>query len=82
LSTESQNRRLLVVSDMHLGRDCKEITGFSRNVRPDQEFDRAFTDMLDLYTLGKEREWRLVLAGDFIDFVEVVVAPAKQGPWI
>ncbi|MBK6689007.1 MAG: metallophosphoesterase [Deltaproteobacteria bacterium] len=80
MSTESQNRRLLVVSDMHLGRDCKEITGFIRNVRPDQEFDRAFTDMLDLYTLGKEREWRLVLAGDFIDFVEVVVAPAKQGP--
>lgn len=72
-------RRLLVVSDMHLGRDCKEITGFNAP-RPDAKFDQAFIDMLDHYTSAREEEWRLVLAGDFVDFVEVVVAPAAQGP--
>jgi UDP-2,3-diacylglucosamine pyrophosphatase LpxH len=74
-------RRLLVVSDMHLGRDCKEITGFQRNVRPDDKFDQAFVDLLDHYTAGRESEWRLVFAGDFIDFVEVVVVPEAQGPF-
>ena len=32
--TRVKKRRLLVTSDMHLGRDCKEITGFKRT-RPD-----------------------------------------------
>ncbi len=74
-----RKRRLLVVSDMHLGRDCKDITGFSRTTRPDDKFDQAFIDMLDHYTSAREREWRLIFAGDMIDFVEVVVVPAK-GP--
>lgn len=73
-------RRLLVVSDMHLGRDCKEITGFNRTQRPDDKFDQAFVDMLDLYTKEDASGWRIVFAGDFIDFVEVVVAPARHGP--
>ncbi len=71
-------RRLLVLSDMHLGRDCNAITGF-RHTRPDADFDQSFIDLLDYYTLGKEKDWRLVVAGDFIDFVEVVVVPGKQG---
>lgn len=72
-------RRLLVVSDMHLGRDCNDITGFDAK-RPDSKFDQAFIDMLDHYTSARETEWRLVLAGDFVDFVEVVVVPAVHGP--
>lgn len=73
-------RRLLVLSDLHLGRDCRAITGFEGSVRPDPGFDVAFIDMLDLYTGGRESEWRLVFAGDFIDFVEVVLVPDEKGP--
>ena len=80
MSESHRRRRLLVVSDMHLGRDCKEITGFQRTAKPDEKFDQAFIHMLDHYTSAREQEWRLVLAGDFIDFVEVVVVPAAQGP--
>ncbi|MBI2378900.1 MAG: metallophosphoesterase [Deltaproteobacteria bacterium] len=57
---------------MHVGRDQKPITGFAQG-RPNPDFDRAFLDLLDYYTLGKEAEWKLILAGDFIDFMEVVV---------
>lgn len=71
---------MIVVSDMHIGRDCKEITGFAGTQRPNPEFDRHFIDMLDFYTLGKESEWKLVIAGDFIDFMEVVVTPKGEGP--
>lgn len=63
---------------MHLGRDCKEITGFKR-ARPDPEFDQALIDMLDFYTSAREEEWRYVIAGDFIDFIEVVVVPEVHG---
>ena len=45
----------------------------------DPEFDQAFIDLLDFYTSEDPTEWRLVLAGDFIDFVEVVVVPQAQG---
>src|SRR5215470_17830244 len=75
---ETDKRRLLITSDMHLGRDCKEITGFKRT-RPDPEFDQALIDMLDFYTSAREEEWRYVIAGDFIDFIEVVVVPEAQG---
>ncbi len=71
---------MIVVSDMHIGRDCKEITGFAGTLRPNPEFDRHFIDMLDFYTLDKEEEWKLVIAGDFIDFMEVVVTPRGEGP--
>jgi UDP-2,3-diacylglucosamine pyrophosphatase LpxH len=74
-------RRLLIVSDMHLGRDCKEITGFAERARPNPEFDQGFIEMLDHYTSAREKEWRLVFAGDFIDFVEVVVVPGSKGPY-
>jgi UDP-2,3-diacylglucosamine pyrophosphatase LpxH len=74
------SRRLLVLSDLHLGRDCNTITGFADDVRPSQDFDQAFVDLLRRYTAGVEDQWRLIFAGDFIDFVEVVVVPEEAGP--
>ena len=71
-------RRLLILSDLHVGRDCKEITGFS-DVRPDPKFDQAFIDLLDHYTKDEESSFRLVLGGDFVDFMEVVVVPGSTG---
>ncbi len=78
-SSSPKPRLTLVVSDMHLGRDCNTITGFTSR-RPNPEFDRAFIDLIELYTSGKEADWRVVFAGDFIDFVEVVVRPDAQHP--
>lgn len=71
-------KKLLILSDMHVGRDCKEITGFNQP-RPDPEFDQAFIDLLDYYTADKEEEFKLILGGDFIDFMEVVVVPEQRG---
>ena len=78
-SSPTDPRLVLVVSDMHLGRDCNTITGF-RSRRPNPEFDQAFIDLLDLYTESRESDWRVVFAGDFIDFVEVVVRPDADTP--
>ncbi|NJK88193.1 MAG: hypothetical protein HC923_01565 [Myxococcales bacterium] len=80
IDDELRAPRLLILSDLHLGRDCKAITGFRGSARPDADFDRAFIDMLGHYTAGKELEWKLILAGDFIDFVEVVLVPDEKGP--
>ena len=71
-------RRLLILSDLHVGRDCNLITNFNQ-VRPNPEFDQAFVDLLTHYTAGQESEWKLVLGGDFIDFMEVVVVPGRRG---
>ncbi len=73
-------RRLLIVSDMHLGRDPRPITGFSHSHRPTPEFDENFVALVDHYTGGSEPTWRLVLGGDCIDFVEVVVRPEAETP--
>ena len=71
-------RRLLIVSDLHAGRDCKDITGFKQN-RPGPAFDNAFIAMIDYYTEGCEDQWKLLLGGDIIDFIEVVVVPEAHG---
>ena len=78
-SRATEPRQVLVVSDMHLGRDCNTITGFNSR-RPNPEFDQAFVDLIDLYTRDEESRWRIVFAGDFIDFVEVVVRPDASNP--
>ena len=62
-------RRLLIVSDLHAGRDCKDITGFKQN-RPGPAFDNAFIAMLDYYTEGCEDQWKLLLGGDIIEFID------------
>jgi UDP-2,3-diacylglucosamine pyrophosphatase LpxH len=73
-------RRLLILSDLHVGRDCNLITNFNQ-VRPNPEFDQAFVDLLAHYTAEQESDWKLILGGDFIDFMEVVVVPGRRGPF-
>lgn len=69
-------RKLLVVSDLHLGRDAAAITG-GAGARPDDSFDQAFIELLDVYTSAQESKWRLILNGDVLDFVELVITPAR-----
>lgn len=79
-SDQPRERNILVISDIHLGRDPRPITGFSESHRPTPEFDENFVAMLRHYTEGEEHQWRLVLGGDFLDFVEVVVRPGQDTP--
>jgi UDP-2,3-diacylglucosamine pyrophosphatase LpxH len=71
---------LLVLSDIHLGSD---LVQHSRPLAPARGIaglrrDRELSALLDWYRERAEggRPWRLVIAGDFIDFVGMSVSPA------
>ena len=62
---------LLVFSDVHLGSDLNECT---QNVtRRSPSIDRDLVLFLSHYRREKPRgdRWRFVIAGDFIDFIQV-----------
>lgn len=61
---------LLVLSDVHLGSDIAE--GAKNPTRRSERVDRDLVRLLDHYR-AQERRWRLVIAGDFIDFIGMTV---------
>jgi UDP-2,3-diacylglucosamine pyrophosphatase LpxH len=67
----------LVFSDVHLGSDVNEVSPRGR-VRP-SALDDELTALLDHYRTTPSRTrtglWHLVIAGDFIDFVGMLIAP-------
>lgn len=67
---------LLVISDLHIGQD---LTGLSRfgALRRVARLDRELRAFLDYYAQNRfgDRPWRLVLAGDVIDFMQVSLRP-------
>jgi UDP-2,3-diacylglucosamine pyrophosphatase LpxH len=68
---------LLVLSDLHIGQDLAGATRFS-TLRGIARLDRELCAFLDFYAnhpMGG-RPWRLVLAGDVIDFMQVNLRPA------
>jgi len=68
---------LLVLSDVHLGSDLNDHPqpeGFGkRSVKVDRDLVR----MIDHYRRTKPRgdRWRIVFAGDFIDFIGIAILP-------
>ena len=68
---------LLILSDVHLGSDLNELTaGVRRSKRVD-------TDLINLLGHYAAREcpsgrWRLVIAGDFIDFIGMTLLPGDR----
>jgi UDP-2,3-diacylglucosamine pyrophosphatase LpxH len=63
---------LLVLSDVHLGSDLNDV---GRPIRRSRRVDEDLVELLEHYraaALPGDR-WRLVLAGDFIDFVGMSV---------
>jgi UDP-2,3-diacylglucosamine pyrophosphatase LpxH len=74
---------LLVLSDVHLGSDLVHCA------RPDAPLndgdkdgrDQELAALFDWYreNLHEGRAWRLVIAGDFVDFVGMSVSPPKTG---
>lgn len=69
---------LLVFSDVHLGSDIDERQGNAP--RRSTSVDRDLVDLLAHYRgtpPGADR-WRIVIAGDFIDFIGMTVAPSES----
>ena len=70
----------LVVSDLHLSEGRNPKTGWI-DPREDFLFDDDFADFLEFHTCSEEwadTEWTLVIAGDFVDFLQVTEMPPNQ----
>ena len=66
---------LLVLSDVHLGSDIAD--GGRNLVRRSSSIDRDLVQLIDHYRAHPRTgsRWRLVIAGDFIDFIGMTVRP-------
>jgi UDP-2,3-diacylglucosamine pyrophosphatase LpxH len=75
----AESHNLLVVSDLHIGQDCNGH-GRMRALRSIVRLDRELRAFLRYYATHRvnDRPWRLVLAGDVIDFMQVSLRP-KDG---
>jgi UDP-2,3-diacylglucosamine pyrophosphatase LpxH len=72
---KSFDESLLILSDVHLGNDLNDLTpdGARRSAQVDVDLAR----LLDHYgrTAPAGKRWRLVIAGDFIDFIGMAIRP-------
>jgi UDP-2,3-diacylglucosamine pyrophosphatase LpxH len=78
-SGNTQEHNLLVVSDLHIGQDMSGLTRFAA-LRRIARLNRELCAFFGYYsrTRAEGRPWRLVLAGDIIDFMQVSLRP--DGP--
>jgi UDP-2,3-diacylglucosamine pyrophosphatase LpxH len=69
---------LLVFSDVHLGSDIQD--GAARRSRRSSEVDRDLVRLLMHYRAQPPTadRWRIVIAGDFIDFIGMTIAPRED----
>jgi UDP-2,3-diacylglucosamine pyrophosphatase LpxH len=72
----SHKESLLVLSDVHLGSDLNDRP--STRIRRSSRIDRDLVELIQHYrnTPPKGDRWRLVVAGDFIDFIGMTILPA------
>jgi UDP-2,3-diacylglucosamine pyrophosphatase LpxH len=73
--SSSDNESLLILSDVHLGNDLNDLTaaGVRRSARVDSDLASLLGHYRRSPCTGKR--WRLVIAGDFIDFVGMSILP-------
>lgn len=69
---------LLVLSDVHLGSDLNDLTG--GHMRRPPAIDRDLVELIAHYgrTPPTGERWRLVFAGDFIDFLGMIITAPSQ----
>ncbi|HEY8088999.1 MAG TPA: hypothetical protein VIF09_14165 [Polyangiaceae bacterium] len=69
---------LLILSDVHLGNDLNDIT--RDGTRRSQSVDVDLVRLLEHYgrTAPAGKRWRLVIAGDFIDFIGMAILPHEE----
>jgi UDP-2,3-diacylglucosamine pyrophosphatase LpxH len=65
---------LIILSDVHLGNDLNDLTPGGRR---SERVDTDLANLLAHYgrTPPSGRRWRLVIAGDFIDFIGMAILP-------
>jgi UDP-2,3-diacylglucosamine pyrophosphatase LpxH len=75
VSASAPSESLLVFSDVHLGSDIHD--GASHVVRRSESVDRDLVRLIAHYRGQKPPadRWRIVIAGDFIDFIGMIVTP-------
>jgi UDP-2,3-diacylglucosamine pyrophosphatase LpxH len=70
---------LLILSDVHLGNDLNDLRpkGPGARERRSQQVDVDLANLLAHYahTPPSGKRWRLVIAGDFIDFIGMAILP-------
>lgn len=71
----SFDESLLILSDVHLGNDLNDLTRDGE--RRSAQVDADLVALLDHYRRAPRvgRRWRLVIAGDFIDFIGMALLP-------
>lgn len=69
---------LLVFSDVHLGSDIHD--GAVNKARRSTAIDRDLVELLAHYRRQKPKaeRWRIVIAGDFIDFIGISIPPEAE----
>jgi UDP-2,3-diacylglucosamine pyrophosphatase LpxH len=71
----SFDESLLILSDVHLGNDLNDLT--TDGERRSAQVDVDLVDLLAHYRRAPRtgRRWRLIIAGDFIDFIGMALRP-------
>jgi UDP-2,3-diacylglucosamine pyrophosphatase LpxH len=71
---------LLVLSDVHLGSDLNDHAPEGKRTRRSREVDDDLVKLLTHYrhTRPAGERWRLVIAGDFIDFIGMAILPKDE----
>jgi UDP-2,3-diacylglucosamine pyrophosphatase LpxH len=74
VETPGRGESLLILSDVHLGSDLNELTA---GVRRSKRVDQDLISLLAHYGNSPcpSGRWRLVIAGDFIDFIGMTLLP-------
>ncbi len=71
---------LLILSDVHLGNDLNDVARISTNrSHRSNQIDVDLANLVDHYrrTPPSGRRWRLVVAGDFVDFIGIAIHPRE-----
>lgn len=78
-SEEPAAFNLLILSDHHLGEFAKEHDRIEY-MKTSTTLDKEFCDFLDHYSVHRidGKPWRLIINGDFIDFIAVTFSPDQQ----
>src|SRR5215472_15582991 len=81
LSAQAPTREsLLILSDIHLGSDLNDRPETSGTSRRSRRIDDDLVALLAYYraTRPAGERWRIVIAGDFIDFIGMTVHPHAE----
>jgi UDP-2,3-diacylglucosamine pyrophosphatase LpxH len=71
---------LLVLSDVHLGSDLNDLTLPEERIHRAVDIDADFVRLLAHYqrTPAPDGRWRLVVAGDFVDFIGITLRTSGE----